>query len=108
MYELPILKRLNQKNICTEISPKNQSNNEETMSIERLSESNHSFEEPENDNNIEHENKTNNSTYLSVDDKLTRAESTNNNSVHNESISIGIESEYSKEDNKSFITIDDD
>ena len=71
------------ENICTEISPKYQSNNEETMSIKRLSESNHSFKEPENDENIEHKNETNNSTYLSIDDKLTRAESTNNNSVIN-------------------------
>ena len=53
------------------------------MSIERLSESNQSFKEPDNNENIEHENETNNSTYLSGDDKLTRAESTTNDSVIN-------------------------
>ena len=45
---------------------------------------------------------------MSGDNKLTTAESTDNYSAHNEHISIGIESEYSKEDNQSFITIDDD
>ena len=58
------------ENIHTEKSPKYQSSNAETMSIERLSESNQSFKEPGNNENIEHENETNNSTYLSGDEKL--------------------------------------
>ena len=53
------------------------------MSIERLSESNQSFKQPDNDENIEHENKTNNSIYLSIDNKFTRAESNNNDGVIN-------------------------
>ena len=42
------------ENIRTEISPKYQSSNAETMSIERLSESNQSFKEPDNKENIDY------------------------------------------------------
>ena len=45
---------------------------------------------------------------MSRDDYLTMADSTDNYSAHNENISIGIESEYSREDNQSFRTIDDE
>ena len=77
----------------TEISPTYQSVNAETMSIERVRECNQSVRTLDNDENIQHENVTNNSIDLSGDDYLTTAESIDNYSATNENISTAIESE---------------
>ena len=71
MYKLPILKCLNQKITVTEISPKHQSMNAETMPIERVRECNQSVRTIDNYDKIQHENETNNSIDLSGDDYLT-------------------------------------